>query len=213
MRAYFGLLGIGLGVGILAAIAGAREPAGVSKQPAPELIASPPVPITSVIEHTERSINAAAPKVTSGRRKLLAKLVASVAEEVFATREHQEYWIALVGVESAYNSAARSPVGAVGLGQLMPAYAAEFGTYCGLEGIGKEHIADDYTNLMLSACYFRHLIDTNNGSIPLALVSYNAGLYSPSLRRVKAGGSPVEETSAYVTKIFIAVDRTRNQQQ
>ncbi len=174
-------------------------------------VAAPAEPIrvpaaVPLIQHAERSIDAAAPKITAGRRKLLAKLVAATAEETFTSREHQEYWIALLGVESAFNSAARSPVGAVGLGQLMPAYAADFGKSCGLEGITAADVNDDFTNVHLSACYFRDLIAQQGGSIPLALISYNAGANSPSIKRAKNGGAPAEEPSAYVTKVWISKD-------
>jgi soluble lytic murein transglycosylase-like protein len=196
---------IGLLIGATFAVAGivGITNSSVKSAPAPEPI---PAPVAPLIQHAERAIDAAAPKIAPGRRKLLARLVASVAEEVFTSREHQEYWIALLGVESAFNSAARSPVGAVGLGQLMPQYAGDFGKGCGLEGMTAADITDDFVNTHLSACYFRDLIAQQGGSVPLALVSYNAGINSPSVKRAKNGGAPVEESSAYVTKIWISRD-------
>jgi soluble lytic murein transglycosylase-like protein len=175
---------------------------GVTEQP---VVAPAPI-VVPLLQHAERSIDAAAPKIAPGRRALLARLVAATAEETFSSREHQEYWIALLGVESGFNSAARSPVGAVGLGQLMPQYAADFGKACGLEGITAADAADDYTNVHLSACHFRDLIAQQDGSIPLALVAYNAGANSPSIKRARNGGAPAEEPSAYVTKVWISKD-------
>jgi soluble lytic murein transglycosylase-like protein len=130
-------------------------------------------------------------------------MVAHVAAQVFTERSHQEFWIALLGVESRYESSARSPAGAVGLGQLMPQFAKDFGAACGLPDVSEKDLTDDFTNALLSACYFKSLIDSHDRSIPMALVAYNAGAYSKSLERAKAGGSPVEETSAYVTRIWI----------
>ncbi len=179
----------------------------LSTQPAPETLAAPAA-VTPLLQHAERSIDAAAPKIAPGRRQLLAKLVATTAEETFVSREHQEYWIALLGVESGFNSAARSPVGAVGLGQLMPAYAADFGKACGLEGITSADAADDYTNVHLSACHFRDLIAQQGGSIPLALIAYNSGSASASTKNARTGGKVNAESEGYVRRVWIRKEET-----
>jgi soluble lytic murein transglycosylase-like protein len=125
-----------------------------------------------------------------------------VAETRIASRETQEFWIALVGVESQFDSTAKSPVGAVGLGQLMPKYQSDFAKACGLPEFVEADLRHDFVNLTLSACHFNSLVKKFE-SIPLALISYNAGEYSPSIKRAKLGAAPAAEPSAYTTKVWL----------
>jgi soluble lytic murein transglycosylase-like protein len=60
---------------------------------------------------------------------------------------------------------------------------------------------DSYTNLWLSACYFKELLAANDHSIVLGLVAYNAGPYSKALEAAKRGGNMNPETANYVPKI------------
>jgi soluble lytic murein transglycosylase-like protein len=141
------------------------------------------------------------------RKKLIALMIADIAEDVFESREHQEYWISLIGVESGYQGTAKSSTGAIGLGQLIPSYRADFGRDCGLTEVDRADLDDDFTNAYLSACYFRTMIVNNAGSIPLAFVAYNAGPYSKDLKKAKAGASPSLEPSAYTTRALIHKDK------
>jgi len=147
------------------------------------------------------------PKISDARKQLLAKMLVGIATEVFSEQPHRDFWIALLGVESRYDGKAKSPVGATGIGQLMPKFANDFAKSCGFGAVTDADISDDYVNAYLSACEFRRLIKLANGSVPMALVFYNAGSHSNSVRQVKAGNAPVAETSAYVTKIMIRKDQ------
>jgi hypothetical protein len=206
---WLGLVGILIGALLCMLVTDWLVAACSTSTPAPEFAAPTAAAVPEelpLIEHATKSIDVSAPRISAGRKAILATLVTHVAEKVFADRRHQEFWIALVGVESRYESAARSPVGAVGLGQLMPQYASEFARTCGLPEIAKEDIQDDYTNLMLSACLFKTLIETNSGSVPLALTSYNAG--GRRAAEAAKGGKIPQETDAYVRKIWIKRDQT-----
>lgn len=96
---------------------------------------------------------------------------------------------ALVWQESRWNAAARSPVGARGLAQLMPGTAR----YLGVD-------ADDpFANLEGGARYLREQLDRFDGDIERALAAYNAG---PG-RVIAAGGIPrIRETQGYVASIM-----------
>jgi len=97
-------------------------------------------------------------------------------------------FLRLVQQESGFNPNARSPVGAQGLAQLMPATARELGV----------DPSDPMQNLAGGAKYFRQQMDRFQDPA-LALAAYNAG---PS-RVAKAGGIPnIAETQNYVRAIM-----------
>lgn len=96
---------------------------------------------------------------------------------------------ALVWQESRWHSDARSPKGAIGLTQLMPATALAFGV----------DARDPLANLDAGAHYIRLLLNHFGGDINKALAAYNAGV-----RRVeRTGGIPkIRETQNYVAAIM-----------
>jgi soluble lytic murein transglycosylase-like protein len=128
-------------------------------------------------------------------------MLADIATNVFTVQEHREYWIALLGAESRYSQDARSVTGAVGIGQLILTYRNDFAAACGLGEMNKSDLSDTYTNAYLSACYFRQQIE-KTGSIPLALVAYNAGINSNDLKRTKQGKAPSHEPSGYSLRVW-----------
>jgi len=76
----------------------------------------------------------------------------------------------VVQLESEFKSRAASPVGAIGLTQLM------LGTARGFEpSITREALMDAETNLRIGFKYLRALIRENNGNLSLALLTYNRG--------------------------------------
>jgi soluble lytic murein transglycosylase-like protein len=76
----------------------------------------------------------------------------------------------LVRAESEFNRRAVSPVGAVGLTQLMPSTARYF-----KRGMNREALMDRDTNLRIGFRYLRTLIEKYNGNLELALLAYNRG--------------------------------------
>jgi soluble lytic murein transglycosylase-like protein len=108
-------------------------------------------------------------------------------------------FITLVAIESRFEPRAKSSAGAVGLAQVIPKYAKEFGSHCGLVFEPSDMDIPEL-NLLAGACQFKHLVDTL-GSTSLALVAYNAGRYSKSLKSMKLmSGAGNIETANYVAK-------------
>ncbi len=97
--------------------------------------------------------------------------------------------LALIAIESNFQTSARSPKKAQGLMQLIPATAARFGVQDPL---------DPLQNLHGGMAYLRWLLAFFEGDVKLALAGYNAGEQAV----VKYGGiPPYAETQAYVEKI------------
>jgi len=96
---------------------------------------------------------------------------------------------ALIDQESGWNPRAVSPVGAQGLGQLMPATAA---------GLGVSDPFNPMQNMTGAARYLGSQLK-RFGSVPLALAAYNAG---PAAVAKYGGVPPYAETQAYVKNIM-----------
>jgi len=76
----------------------------------------------------------------------------------------------LVKAESSFRTAARSPVGALGLTQVMPATARWM-----VPGTTRNDLLDPEKNLRIGFKYLRYLYDKYDGDERLALTAYNRG--------------------------------------
>ena len=97
---------------------------------------------------------------------------------------------ALIEVESAYRPAARSPKGAMGLMQLMPATVTRY------------EVTDPFdptANIEAGTRHLRSLLDRYDDDVNRALAAYNAG--EGPVRKF-GGMPPYPETRRYVAKIL-----------
>jgi soluble lytic murein transglycosylase-like protein len=95
----------------------------------------------------------------------------------------------VVAAESAYRPDAVSPKGAIGLMQLMPGTAAQYGA----------DPMDPAQNVEAGTAYLRDLLLKYNGDVAAALAAYNAG---PGAVDRYHGVPPYAETRSYVGKVI-----------
>jgi soluble lytic murein transglycosylase-like protein len=97
---------------------------------------------------------------------------------------------AIIKAESGFDCNARSQMGAQGLMQLMPDTARDL------------HVSNPFdprANIDGGTRYFRTMLDTFNGDIPLSLAAYNAG---PNLVKRTNRMPQIPETMEYVRRVL-----------
>ena len=125
------------------------------------------------------------------------------------------YVYGLIRQESRFVMDARSGVGASGLMQVMPATAKWTARKIGMSNFTPNQITDRDTNIAIGTGYLKLVLDSFEGSMPLAAAAYNAG---PSRSRrwrapndgtgpvlegaIWAENVPFNETRDYVKKVL-----------
>jgi soluble lytic murein transglycosylase len=125
------------------------------------------------------------------------------------------YVYGLIRQESRFVTDARSGVGASGLMQVMPATAKWTAKKIGLSGFTQDQITDLDTNIAIGTGYLKLVLDSFEGSMPLAAGAYNAGPSRSRRWRAPNDGSgpvlegaiwaenvPFHETRDYVKKVL-----------
>lgn len=106
---------------------------------------------------------------------------------------------AVIHAESAYDPWARSFKGAMGLMQIMPATARDYGVL---------NPYDPAENIRAGVRYLRRLLDRYDDNEELALAAYNAG--PTTVDRYGQKVPPYRETQTYVAKITKATAKSRS---
>jgi len=145
------------------------------------LLPDPPVVVAS-----EGSAATEDSDATAGDRSEIEQLVRRLA------LQYAVDWklvMAVISVESAFNSAAVSPKNAQGLMQLIPETAERFGV---------KKVFNPVENIKGGLAYLRWLLAFFQGDVPLVVAAYNAGERAVEKYR---GIPPYAETRNYVRKI------------
>jgi soluble lytic murein transglycosylase-like protein len=122
----------------------------------------------------------------------LTAVNALVAAAANAYKVPEALLLAVMHAESHFNPKAMSPVGAVGLMQIMPLTGKRYGVYQGL--------SDPATNIDVGARYLKDLLLLFKGDKQLAVAAYNAG--EGAVMKYGNRVPPYAETKAYVPKVM-----------
>ena len=167
------------------------------------------VPINSIelqrlsVERQKRSIQENySPFFSENRRTVVAApptdcppisatdLKTIIDREAFRQSLDARLVLAVVEAESAYSPCAVSPMGALGLMQLMPTTA---------ESLQVSDPFDPSQNITAGTQYLKQMLERYGGNVAKSLAAYNAG----PARVDAAGGVPaIPETQEYVRKIM-----------
>jgi len=98
---------------------------------------------------------------------------------------------AVIYAESAYDAKAISSVGAVGLMQLMPATAKQYGA---------TNRKDPKQNIFAGTRYLKHLLILFDNDLALSIAAYNAG--ENAVKKYANQIPPYPETQNYVKKVL-----------
>jgi len=120
---------------------------------------------------------------------------------------------AIMREESTFRPEVVSPVGAIGLLQIMPYTGQEIADGLGVKGFTAERLYDPEINIGFSAWYVRKLLSKYGGNEALAIGSYNAGPDAMD-RWLKVRGDlaldefveeiPYTETRRYVKRVLMS---------
>lgn len=125
--------------------------------------------------------------------------IASLLEQ--AARRHgvdPSLVAAVMYVESRYRPQARSPKGALGLMQLMPATASQYGVRTA------QALLDPHVNIEVGTQHLRSLVDRYGDRLDLVLAAYNAG--EGAVARHGHRVPPYAETRDYVRRVMTLLE-------
>ena len=157
--------------------------------------------------------------LTLGRARAFDDLVlrfplpyAKRLEEYANKRGLDPSWVfALTRAESAFMEDARSPTGALGLMQVMPATGRHTARSIGLRRFRARYLLDADKNITIGTAYLKQMYDRFGGNTILATAAYNAGPNQVARWLPDSGCSepdewietiPYTETRKYVARIL-----------
>src|SRR6185436_12538125 len=144
--------------------------------------------VRAQLERATRIIN------YSSRYSISADLAGKIVDVASAEGIDPELAFRLVKLESDFNPRATSPVGAVGLTQLMPSTARFY-----QKDITVQKLYNPNTNLRIGFRYLRGLVDEYDGNMKTALLVYNRGPVAVAKSRAQ-GDNPSNGYDRILTK-------------
>ena len=130
----------------------------------------------------------------SGQYGIDAKLAGTIVDVAQAEGIDPDLAFRLVKLESDFNVHAKSPVGAIGLTQLMPSTARFY-----QKDITVQKLHNPNTNLRIGFRYLRGLVSEYHGNVGMALLVYNRGPVAVEKARAQ-GDNPSNGYDRILTK-------------
>ena len=127
------------------------------------------------------------------------RLAQQIHDAAVETGLDPELAFRVVNVESRFKQSATSPVGAVGLTQVMLPTARMYEP-----AITREQLYEPETNLRIGFAYLRDLLDEHKGDLKLALLTYNRG--GVAVQNELALG--LDPSNGYDTKVALGYNGT-----
>ena len=141
---------------------------------APALAQAQPEPAALPAE----ALAAVRTELEARRTGLASEELDALARTIVSEAQHHQLDVALVmavmHVESRFNSFAVSPVGALGIMQIMPATGEELAMQHGVRWMGQQTLFDPHVNVKLGVAYLKKLAE-RYGNVSTALAAYNWG--------------------------------------
>lgn len=98
----------------------------------------------------------------------------------------------IIRAESAFMADARSPAGALGLMQIMPATGRATARRIGAKLASARELLDPAKNITIGSAYLKQMIGRFGGSFSMAAAAYNAGPHRVRAWRPKSGCVPAD---------------------
>jgi soluble lytic murein transglycosylase-like protein len=145
------------------------SPSAVASAPAPQAAAVDPAlaPVRAQLERYARRSG-----LTGGELDVLAR---TLVEESRRHRLDPQLVLAVMHVESRYDTFAVSEKNAMGLMQILPSTGEWLAGRIGVPWNGPHSLFDPLVNVQLGVAYLRQLVDRYDGNLSAALAAYNWG--------------------------------------
>jgi soluble lytic murein transglycosylase len=170
---------------------------------APRAFDVTPQPVAQKIE-VEQPLNptALAPMKIRLEAEHLERVLRAVHDNARRFDLEPEMLLAVIHVESRFDTRAVSSKGALGLMQIRPATAREVAGSLGIELTTDDQLFDPELNILLGSCYLRYLVDRFDDR-DTALAAYNSGPTRIAARWRETGEVP----QAYPARVSEALER------
>jgi soluble lytic murein transglycosylase len=172
----------------------------------PHVAAAPPVVLPAeeavATDDVERIVQHLSERHTGLSRREIRSVARTIVEECESHGVDLHIVLGVIHVESAGYHRAVSPVGAIGLMQIMPATGEQLAREHGVEWYGPATLFDPIVNVRLGIAYLHELSDRYD-HMPTALAAYNWGPGSID-RRIRRGA---RMPKIYVEQVRRAVDK------
>jgi soluble lytic murein transglycosylase-like protein len=190
------VLALVAGVQVMAVASGKDLPGAQATAPHPTVAAVPAAVVSAPVKVAAKAVQKVsadaklaeadelAEKYRDRGYKVSPTLARQIHDAAVANQIDPKLAFGLVRTESAFKNSATSPVGAIGLTQLMPGTARWLKS-----GVTRSDLRNPEVNLSIGFRYLRDLIRRYDGDTALALTAYNRGPGTVD-RVLKRGGDP-----------------------